>query len=111
MLIRAPLRPQVLNRHFANEVASRACPPDVTPDRFERARRGAQRFAMNWAEIAMSKGWAHDELFNYPEHFANLSTMGAAWCVDDAVVLAVETDAILIQRPTGIRQRIYRRGG
>ena len=111
MLIRAPLRPQALNRHFANEVASRACPPDVAPDRFERARLGAQRFAMNWAEIAMSKGWASDELFNYPEPFANLSAMGAAWCVDDAVVLAVETDAILIQRPTGIRQRIYRRGG
>ena len=111
MLIRAPLRPQVLNRHFANEVASRACPPDVAPDRFERARLGAQRFAMNWAEIAMSKGWASDELFNCPEPFTNLSAMGAAWCVDDAVVLAVETDAILIQTPTGSRQRIYRRSG
>jgi hypothetical protein len=111
MLIRAPLRPQVLNRHFANEVASRACPPDVAPDRFERARLGAQRFAMNWAAIAMSKGWASDELFNCPEPFTNLSAMGAAWCVNDAAVLAIETDAILIQTPTGSRRRIYRRSG
>jgi hypothetical protein len=111
MLIRAPLRPQVLNRHFANEVASRACPPDMASDRFERARLGAQRFAMNWAEIAISKGWAFDELFNCPEPFTNLSAMGAAWCVDDAVVLAVETDAILIKTPVGSRQRIYRRSG
>jgi hypothetical protein len=111
MLIRAPLRPQVLNRHFANEVASRVCPPDVAPDRFERARLGAQRFAMNWTEIAMSKGWASDELFNCPEPFASLSAMGAAWCVNDAVVLAVETDAILIQTPGGSRHRLYRRGG
>ena len=111
MLIRAPLRPQVLNRHFANEVASRACPPDMAPDRFERARLGAQRFAMNWAEIAMSKGWASDELFYCPEPFANLSAIGAAWRVNDAIVLAVETDAILIQTPTGSRHRIYRRGG
>ena len=111
MLIRAPLRPQVLNRHFANEVASSACPPDMAPDRFERARLGAQRFAMNWAEIAMSKGWAFDELFNCPEPFTNLAAMGAAWCVDDAVVLAVETDAILIKTPTGSRQRIHRRSG
>jgi hypothetical protein len=36
---------------------------------------------------------------------------GAAWRVNDAVVLAVETDAILIQTPTGGRQRIYRRSG
>ena len=53
----------------------------------------------------MSKGWAVDELFNCPEPFTNLSAMGAAWCVDDAVVLVVETDAILIQTPTGSRQR------
>jgi hypothetical protein len=105
------LRPQVLNRHFAHEVACSACPPDVVPNRFKRARRGAQRFAMNWAKIAMSKGWASDELFNCPEPFANLSAMGAAWCVNDAVVLAVETDAILIQTPGGSRHRLYRRGG
>jgi hypothetical protein len=37
--------------------------------------------------------------------------MGAAWRVGDAVVLAVETDAIVIETPTGTRQRIYRRGG
>jgi hypothetical protein len=59
----------------------------------------------------MSKGWAPDELFNYPEPFANLSVMGAAWLLNDAFVLAVETDAILIQTPTGNRQRIYRRSG
>ena len=109
MLIRAPLdRPQVLNRHFANEVASRACPPDIAPDRFERARLGAQRFAMNWAAIAMSKGWPFDELFSYSEPFANPSAMGAAWRINDAFVLAVETESILIQTPTGSRQRIYR---
>jgi hypothetical protein len=112
MSIRAPLRPQVLNRHFANEVASRACPPEVAPNCFERARLGAQRFAMNWAEIAISKGWASDELFNCPEPFAETCpAIGAAWRVNDAVVLAVETDAILIQTPTGSRQRIYRRSG
>jgi hypothetical protein len=111
MLTRATLgRPQVLNRHFANEVASHACPPDMAPDRFERARLGAQRFAMNWAAIAISKGWASDELFNCPEPFAH-AAIGAAWRVNDAVVLAVETDAILIQTPTGSRKRIYRRSG
>lgn len=57
------------------------------------------------------KGWAFDELFNCAEPFTNLSAMGAAWCVDDAVVLAVETDAILIKTPTESRQRIYRRSG
>lgn len=108
MLTRAPLRPQVLNRYFADKVASRVCPPDVAPDRFERTQLGARRFAMNWAEIAMSKGWAFDELFDYPEPFANLPAMGAAWRIDDAVVLAVETESILIQTRSGSCQRIYR---
>ena len=108
MLTRAPLRPQVLNRHFADEVASRVCPPDVAPDRFERMQLGARRFAMNWTEIAMSKGWAFDELFSYPEPFANPHAMGAAWRINDSFVLAVETESILIQTRTGSRQRIYR---
>lgn len=46
MLIRPPLRPQALNRHFAGDVAPCVCPPDVAPERFERARLGAQRFAL-----------------------------------------------------------------
>ena len=111
MLTRAPLRPQVLNRYFADKVAARACPPDVAPARFERTQLGARRFAMNWAAIAMSKGWVFDELFDYPEPFTNLPAMGAAWRIDDAVVLAIETESILIQTRSGSRQRIYRRSG
>jgi hypothetical protein len=91
------------------ELRSIPCHADERPDRFERYRAGALRFAAEWAAQALTAGWTEDELFRLEEPFANLAWRGAAWCVGDAEVLAVSAAAITLRTPSGAPQRIYRK--
>jgi hypothetical protein len=85
------------------------CPADEPPERFERYRAGAIRFAEEWAAEALRAGWTEDELFALAEPFANLSLQGAAWFIGDSTVAAVTADTITLRTERGATQRIYRK--
>jgi hypothetical protein len=94
---------------LAKDIRSRGCPEAFSPERWERLREGAARFAVEWADKAMSLGWSIDELFCLGEPFANVSPQGAAWFVGDSTVTAVTVDAITLRTASGATQRLYRR--
>ena len=84
------------------------CPDDISPWRWAIIE-GAERFAQQWADPALSLGWTFDELFALREPFANVSLQGAAWFIGDSTATAVTADAITLCRQGGATQRIYRR--
>jgi hypothetical protein len=95
-------------RKRVQELNSYPCPEGFSPERWERLREGAARFAEEWAEKALSLGWSEGELFASSEPFANVSRQGAAWFVGDSTVTAVTADAITLRRTSGATTRIYR---
>jgi hypothetical protein len=90
------------------DLRSYPCPEGFSPERWERLREGAARFATEWADQAMRLGWTFDELFAFSEPFANVSLQGAAWFVGGSTVTAVIADAITLRRTSGATTRIYR---
>jgi hypothetical protein len=88
---------------------SRPCPDGTTPDRFERLRQGALRFAVEYAPEAVHLGWSLDELFAIAEPFARVDLQGAAWFIGEATVTGVTAAAITLRRSSGSTTRIYRR--
>jgi len=94
--------------HPIEGMLSRPCLDGVSPERWQRAREGAKRFADEWAEKAMSLGWTLDELFTLAEPFARVDLQGAAWFIGDAAVVAISADAITLRTASGAMQRIYR---
>jgi hypothetical protein len=86
------------------------CPEGFPPDRWQRLRDGAVRFAEEWADKALTLGWSREELFNVDEPFANVSMQGAAWFIGDSTVTAVTADAITLRTISGATLRLYRRG-
>jgi hypothetical protein len=76
---------------------SRPCPDGTTPDRSERLRQGALRFAAEWAADAVSLGWSLDELFAVAEPLARVDLQGAAWFIGDASVTGVSAAAITLR--------------
>ena len=106
------------NHVFAPALAARidalrslACPTDFSPERFERMRQGAVRFAAEVAAEALRLGWTHDQLFAFAEPFARLDLQGAAWFIGDAIITGITADAITIRSATGATKRIYRGDG
>jgi hypothetical protein len=88
---------------------SRPCPNGVSMERWARACPGAERFAQQWAEKALSLGWTFEELFALRDPLANVSLQGAAWFIGDSTVTAVTVDAITLRTASGATQRLYRR--
>ena len=97
-----------LDRRVAISAASYPCPEGFSPERWERLREGATRFAAEWADKALSLGWSEDDLFVVAQPFANVSLQGAAWFVGNSTVTAVTGDAITLRTTSGSVSRIYR---
>jgi hypothetical protein len=88
---------------------SRPCPDGTRPDRFERFRQGALRFAVEYAPDAVHLGWSLDELFDIAEPFARVDLQGAAWFIGESTVVDVSAAAITLRTASGATTRIYRR--
>jgi hypothetical protein len=101
---REPGLPATIDR-----LRSLPCPKDYSPERWERNRDGALRFASESAAEAVHLGWSLDELFAIAEPFANVSLQGAAWFVGESTVIDVTAAAITLRRSSGSTTRIYRR--
>lgn len=78
-------------------------------ERWERSREGALNFAGQWSSEADRLGWSFDELFAVAEPFARVDLQGAAWFIDDAIVIDVTAAAITLRRSSGSITRIYRK--
>jgi hypothetical protein len=88
---------------------SRPCPDGFARQRWVALCNGAERFARQWAEKALSLGWTFEELFALRDPLANVSLQGAAWFIGDSTVTAVTVDAITLRTASGATQRLYRR--
>ena len=109
-------------RHFSRDEAdfggperieiqlSRPCPDDVSPERWERARAGALRFAQQWGDQAMRLGWTAVELYRVPPLWSRIDLTGAALLIGDRKVIAVTEDSIVIETPSGARLKFRRLG-
>ena len=85
------------------------CPEDFSPERWERLKAGALRFAAEWGAQALRLGWSLDELFKIAEPFANVSLQGAAWFIGNSTAIDVTAAAITLLTASGVTQRFYRR--
>ena len=95
-------------RERVQQLNSYPCPEGFSPERWERLRESAVRFAAEWADKALSLGWTHDEIFAVGAPFANVSRRGVAWLIADSTATAVTADAITLRRTSGSVTRIYR---
>ena len=85
------------------------CPEDFSPERWERLKAGALRFAAEWVRKRSVSAGSFDELFKIAEPFANVSLQGAAWFIGDFTAIDVTAAAITLLTASGVTQRFYRR--
>ena len=92
-----------------DRLRSLTCPKDYSPERWERNRCGALRFASESAAEAVRLGWSLDDLFATAEPFARVDLQGAAWFIGEATVTGLSAASITLRTASGATQRIYRR--
>jgi hypothetical protein len=95
--------------NWGGRIGGLTCPDGIAPERWERLRDGALRFASESAAEAVRLGWSLHELFATAEPFARVDLQGAAWFIGDATVTGVGAAAITLRTASGATQRIYRR--
>jgi hypothetical protein len=87
-----------------------ARPPDVTDDRWKEAINGLEAFLVDgWGDEAEAAGWRHDELYAVPPLWAAIDRCGVALLIGSDRVVEVSAEAIVIETPSGARQRFYRK--
>lgn len=100
--------PRLADWRVLSLVLGRPCPDDLSPERWERSRRGVERFAEGWAVQAMRLGWTFEDLFSIAKPFGRVDLQGAAWFVGDATIVAVSASAIVLRTASGAILRVYR---
>ena len=70
--------PRLADWRVLSLVLGRPCPDDLSPERWERSRRGVERFAEGWAVQAMRLGWTFEDLFSIAKPFGRVDLQGAA---------------------------------
>jgi hypothetical protein len=96
-------------RAAANYAMRAPPPPDCDDRRWSAAIEGLRAFVENrWSDIASALGWMPEELYRVPPAWSRFDLTGAALMLEGKSVVAVTTDSIVIETPSGARHRFYR---
>jgi hypothetical protein len=96
-------------RAAASDAMRAPAPPDCDDKRWSAAVRGLRAFVeKGWADVASALGWTPEELYRVPPVWSRVDLTGAALMLEGKSVVAVTTDSIVIETPSGARQRFYR---
>jgi hypothetical protein len=96
-------------RAAANHAMRAPPPPNCDDKRWSAAVEGLRAFIeKGWSDIASALGWTPEELFCVPPTWSRVDLTGAALLLEGKSVVAVTTDSIVIETPSGARQGFYR---
>jgi hypothetical protein len=109
------VKPDLLRILAGRETAKAALnaqpPPDCSPQRWDTAKAGLQRFISDgWGDQATLVGWTIEELYQVPPVWARIDLAGAALMIGDRRVVAVTGTSIAIERLSGSRLKFRRIG-
>lgn len=103
--------PKEWAEHFAGLIVG-GPPGDFSPTRWQGALDGALMFADRWGREAHRLGWDASEVFGLHSTApaARVDCRGLAWLLGDgSQVVAMDRSGAEILKPSGGRQRYYRR--